>query len=188
MSTAELTLAELDAYSSRDELIAETLRRAASELGIATPTWSSVARRGNANVAHHHVTLPEWAGVPGKTWEAGHGTSLYLAYYVVHECAHLPRDSYGHGPAFKQYERATLAAVLGVGIRYMRNYPAVLFDLETGAELFVSDRERRRRIRVVNRRAVRARMIELRERMPEAMDYELEPIAWQQVAAGQADR
>lgn len=167
MSAADLTLAELDAFGTRDELCDELVRRSAQRFGIEPPSWSwTKAGRGGAHSSSWSIELPSWAQLPPDVAQArgmvdlNKHTPLFLAYYVVHEVAHLPDDSWGHGPEFKQYERDGLAE-LGLGIRYMRHYPRTLIDLETGEELYVSLEEHARRMRLARQRERRSRAAEL---------------------------
>jgi hypothetical protein len=173
-TTAELALAELAAFSSRDAMIDELVRRGAQSLGIEAPSWSwTTSTRGSASWSTHTIKLPTRLGSDDcRPYDVQQRTRLYLAYYVLHELAHLPRDSYGHAAAFKAYERAVLADVLSVSVRYQRVYPASLSDVESRVELYVAVTEKLRRARVEQRRRRRAAHAAVEER-------------W---AAGQADR
>ena len=162
MSAADLTLAELEAFETRDELVNEYARRTAIILGMgATPTWRwTENNRGRASDLTFSFVMPDWLSGKQTPWWPGHRSLLFLAYYAAHEAAHLAKGSVGHGERFKSDERRVLAE-LGIGIKYMRNYPAVLFDLETREELYLSERETQRRERAVVMSEKRERALEL---------------------------
>jgi hypothetical protein len=145
-TTAELALAELDAFETREQLIDELIARASDVLSVEGVRWRSVEGRGTGNSETKRVTIPRWAGDPGF-WQVQYRSRLYLAYYVVHEVAHVVPGSWGrHDAAYKRHEARALREVLGVTIKRARVYPNALLDAETGAELYVAPRVVRRRV------------------------------------------